>query len=111
MDLDETVAFVEARETGKPNLVLLSGGHPPARLTGSRCRASACWRCGQEGHNGKAPPSIRKTVCKAYTSKCKKCSQVGHFTKVCKKTVDKKTKEEHSLPLQQELPSVQLREV
>ena len=37
---------------------------------------------------------MRKTACKAYTSKCQKCSQVGHFTKVYKKTVDKKTKEE-----------------
>ena len=43
---------------------------------------------------GKAPPSIRKPVCKAYNSKCQKCSQVRHFTKVCKKTVEKKTKEE-----------------
>ena len=37
---------------------------------------------------------MRKTACKAYTFKCQKCSKVGHFTKVYKKTVDKKTKEE-----------------
>ena len=36
----------------------------------------------------------RQTVCKAYNSKCQKCSQVGHFTKVCKKMVEKKKKEE-----------------
>ena len=33
---------------------------------------------------------MRKTVCKAFTSKCQKC----HFAKFCKKTPDKKTKEE-----------------
>ena len=53
-----------------------------------------CWRCGQEDHNGKAPHAIRKTLCKAFTSKGQKCSQVGHFSKFCKKTPDKKTKEE-----------------
>ena len=37
---------------------------------------------------------MRKTVCKAFASKCQKCSQVGHFSKFCKKTPDKKTKEE-----------------
>ena len=36
MDLDETVAFVEARETHKRGLVLL-----PAKSMGSRCRESA----------------------------------------------------------------------
>ena len=41
-----------------------------------------------------APAPIRKTTCKAYNSKCLKCSQVCHITKVCKKTVKKKTKEE-----------------
>ena len=37
---------------------------------------------------------MRKTLCKAFTSKGQKCSQVGHFSKFCKKTPDKKTKEE-----------------
>ena len=37
---------------------------------------------------------MRKKGCKAFTFKCQKGSQVGHFAKFCKKTPDKKTKEE-----------------
>ena len=82
MDLDETVAFVEARKTGKGDLVLLGGVPLASQANGVQVQGK-CWRCGPEEHNGKA-----------FTSKCQKCSQVGHFTKVYKKTVDKKTKEE-----------------
>ena len=69
MDLDETVAFVEARETGKGDLVLLGGVPLASQANGVQVQGK-CWRCGPEGNNGKA-----------FTSKCQKCSQVGHFTK------------------------------
>ena len=93
MDLDETVTFVEARETGKQDLVLLNGGPSSSQVNGVQVQGK-CWRCGQEGHSCRAPASVRKTTCKAYNSTCLKCSQVGQYTKVCKKNGEKKTKEE-----------------
>ena len=94
MNLDDSVAFVKAREIGKRDLLLLGEGPSSGQVNAVHVQGK-CWRCGQEGHSGKAPASVRKMTCKAYNSKCLKCRQVGHYTKVCKKTVEKKTKEEH----------------
>ena len=52
MDLDETVAFMEARETGKRDLVLLNGGPYASQVNGVQVQGK-CWRCGQERHSGK----------------------------------------------------------
>ena len=79
MDLDETVAFVEARETCKRYLVVLNGGPSSSQVNGIQVQGM-CWRFGQEGHSGKAPAPIRKTTCKTYKSKRLKCSQVRHVT-------------------------------
>ena len=52
-----------------------------------------CCRSGQAGHNGKAPPAIRKSLCKAFDAKCQKCRQAGHYSKFCKKPPEKIPKE------------------
>ena len=93
MNLDESVAFVKAREIGKRDLLLLGEGPSSGQVNAVHVQGK-CWRCGQEGHSCRAPASVRKTTCKAYNSTCLKCSQVGHYTKVCKKNGEKKTNEE-----------------
>ena len=57
MDLDETLAFLEAREIGKRDLLLLGRGPFSGQVNTVQ---SKCWRCGQEGHSGRAPASVRK---------------------------------------------------
>ena len=61
MDLEETQAFMEARETGKRDLVLLSGGPSSGQVNAVKVQGK-CWQCGQVGHSGKAPASVRKTT-------------------------------------------------
>ena len=57
MDLDTTVFFVEAKETEKCDLVHLGGGTLASQASLDHVQYKY-WRCGQAGHNGKAPPAI-----------------------------------------------------
>ena len=66
MDLNTTVAFVEVRETGKRDLVQLGGCGTLASKASLVQVQGKCLRCVQAGHNGKAPPAVRKTPCKAF---------------------------------------------
>ena len=91
MNLEDTVAFVEAREIGKQDVQILGGGPSCGQINAVLVQGK-CWRCGQEGHNGRAPAPVRKASCKAFNSTCKKCGLVGHYIGVCKKHGDKKIK-------------------
>ena len=63
MTLDETMAFVEARETGKNSVKILSGG-----LTSGQVH---------KVHEKK------KANCGAFDHKCKQCSRKGHYKDFC----------------------------
>ena len=78
--LDQTIAFVEARETGQRSLAGLGG----SGLAGQQIHIvrdyseSQCWRCGETGHTS------RFKGCKAKKAICGGCKKIGHFAKVCR---------------------------
>ena len=91
MNLEETVAFVEAREIGRRDVQSLGGGLLSGQVNAVLIQGR-CWRCNQEGHRGRAQAHIRKISCKAFNATYKKCNLVGHYTSVCKRG-EKRTKD------------------
>ena len=85
MTVDNTVAVVEARETGKNSVKILSGGGLSSGQA-NRLHEKAvagdlgkCKYCGRKG-NGKSPNfDLKKASCAAFDHKCKKCNRKGHF--------------------------------
>ena len=81
--LDETIPFVEARETGKNSVKILSGGLTSGRVHKVHEKEiggdlEKCKYCGRKGH-GKSPNfDLKKANCGAFDHKCKKCSRNGH---------------------------------
>ena len=71
MNLEDTIAFAEARETNRQD----------AKSLGER--QTRCWRCGEEGHSGRTQKDIRRTSCDAFNTMCEKCNKVGHFATRC----------------------------
>jgi hypothetical protein len=61
MDLDETVDFVEVREIGKRDLLLLGWGPSSGQVNAVQVQGKCC-RCGQEGQEGQSagPCIIRR---------------------------------------------------
>ena len=89
MTLDDTIAFVESRETGKNSVKILSGGG----LTSGQVHKvhekeiggdlENCKYCGRKGH-GKSPNfDLKKASCAAFDHKCKQCSRKGHYQDFC----------------------------
>jgi hypothetical protein len=76
MPLDETIAFVEARETGKTALKILGGKQTSGQVNKvqqEREDQRLCTNYGHKGH-GKSPNiELRKANCPAYGKKCAKC--------------------------------------
>ena len=88
MTLEETVAFGEARETGRQNAQSCNGDLSPGQMVTVLTKR----RCGKGGHSGRARDyNIRNTSCDAFNSTCEKCNLVGHFATVCN-SGDKKPK-------------------
>jgi NADH pyrophosphatase NudC (nudix superfamily) len=76
--LDETITFVEARETGKTALKILgrklSSGQVK-KVQQEREDQRSCTYCGQKGH-GKSPSNdLRKADCPAFGKKCAQCAR------------------------------------
>ena len=83
MDLETTITFLEARDTGKRDLAQLGSGGLASQVHQVKVQGK-CWRCRQEGHHGNDKPEVRKKMCKAFSTKCTKCDEVGHFAKFCR---------------------------
>ena len=97
MPLDETITFVEARETGKTALKILGGKLSSGQVNKvqqEREDHRSCTYCGQKGPES---PNIdlRKADCPAFGKKCAKCHQKGHYAGVCKMKDDKKDETPH----------------
>ena len=104
MSLDDTVKFIEAKESGRQAGAFLDGGEVATnkitsykknlkdqvvtdRVGADMSEEKKCRYCGKKGH-GAAPTLVKKReVCPAFDRKCNTCGEVGHFsrTKACKK--------------------------
>lgn len=105
MSLDETIRFIEAKESGKRSAIRINPppapvvavdassayrqmerkrfhGKPPDRK--SMSNPQLCGHCGKTGHSSRRQDRINH--CPAYNHICSKCSLPHHFENVCKKT-------------------------
>ena len=83
--LEDTIAFVEARETGARSLSQLlpgSGSHHTNKVDVTV--EKSCWRFLEKGHYGRDPVRVRRVKCKAFDVQYIRCSTKGHYAKNCK---------------------------
>ena len=106
MDLETTVRFVEAEESGKKANVFLDRGTADVEVVSGYKKSQReqtlasgvkpnsagseepeCWFCNKRGHGLKPNFEKKKTDCPAFDKTCKVCGLVGHFakTKACAK--------------------------
>ena len=100
--LEETLLFIEKKESGKRSANRLSGQIPLQTATAasssyrkkkqenSKPDASPhqyndkCSYCGQLGHGKKAPMRIRRKSCPAFNHICEKCKIKSHYASMCR---------------------------
>ena len=81
MPSDDTIAFLEARETGKNTVKILSGGGLTSgqvhkvREKEIRGDLRNCKYCGRKGHWKNPNFNLKKASCAAFDNKCKQCSR------------------------------------
>ena len=100
MPLDDTIAFVKARETDKNSVKILSGGGLTSgqvhRVQDKEIRGDLgnCKYGGRKGH-GKSPDfDLNKASCAAFDNKCTPCSRKGHFEDFFTRKKPKKASED-----------------
>jgi hypothetical protein len=85
MTLNDTITFVEARETGK--LATKSLGSKMSSTVVNQVQEKAdkknCSYCGNKGHGKRANFETRKAKCPAHGQACTKCQHKDHFAAVC----------------------------
>ena len=93
LDLDETVALIESKESGKRSIARLTSSQNTEvvkstylKQKGSSAteQATLCSHCGQNGHGYGSSRRTRKEMCPAYGQTCGKCNSKHHFSSVCK---------------------------
>ena len=108
--LDEVVAYISAKESGKRSQSALGSsagvsriseyrknkyerGFPPNKTVNVRDSETEprCSWCGQKGHGRWARKEVRRNQCAAYKHECTKCRHVGHFESVCRSKQKKDT--------------------
>ena len=100
MSIDETIEFVEARETGKKSINTLSGGGMAssqmnkvntmykAQEIEPQLNQERCKYCGTKGHGKNPNFDLKKASCPAFNNKCKQCKRKGHFQDFCNRNRD-----------------------
>ena len=99
MSLEETIAFIEAKESGKRSASRLLDAHSPVTAAASQShyqkakkaqmlpkpnQNGPCSYCGDSGHGIRAPAKERKKTCRAYGHKCTLCNWDHHLESVCR---------------------------
>ena len=101
MPLEEMIALIEAKESGKESAALLSGGHTTNALRSSYKRDNTtrdtnshsnnqannpnpCGWCGRKGHGNNWRRPHRKENCPAFKHKCAHCNKSGHYDDMCR---------------------------
>jgi hypothetical protein len=100
--LEETLQFIEKKESGKRSATRLSGtaSIQTANATSSSYRKKKheynksdapshetkdnCSYCGQQGHGKRAPMRIRRLSCPAFSNVCGKCKIKNHYASMCR---------------------------
>ena len=119
MDLDNTVRFIEAKESGRKAWVYLDSGEADLnKVTGYRqvqrerqlsdggikpelSGDEVCRFCKKKGHGARPSFNQKKEFCPAFDKKCNSCGIIGHFSrsKACKKSVKvEKVVVQHEMP-------------
>ena len=93
--LDDTVKFVEGKESGKSSNRLMSGVTPTVnkitpfqklKFTKDSEEESStkekCSNCGLRGHGSREED--RRKHCRAYKETCARCKKVGHYKRCCR---------------------------
>ena len=102
MSLDETIAFIEAKETSLKatqtleKSVLASGAVNQVQKENAN-EQDKCKYCGNKGHGRNPNFDLKKSSCPAFNNRCKSCSRKGHFQDFCTKSLPKeKSKKDHA---------------
>ena len=91
--LEETVVFVEGKESGKKGQQSLAGANVNKIHSQSSDGKQKCKFCGKEGHGSSPSDEVRRESCKAWGVECFRCGKKGHFKFLCKGKPKKKTEE------------------
>ena len=102
LNLDQTLAFIEAKEQGKRSQKALDGtglassevnkvttyqqGKREDRVDSTETKKKACKFCGRTGHGENPSLSVREKNCPAWNKECNNCQTKGHFKSRCNKT-------------------------
>jgi hypothetical protein len=84
MTLTDTIASVEARETGK--VAITKGSKISSTVVNQvqeKADQNSCSYCGNKGHGRRANFETRKGKCPAHGHACTKCQRQDHFAAVC----------------------------
>ena len=102
MSLDETIRFIEAKESGKLSAIRIKPQPPPISINASstykqtdrkrlqsqlpdkKFGATPCGHCGATGHGRRRQD--RMNQCPAFNHTCTKCRLPHHFENVCRKS-------------------------
>ena len=133
MGLEETVKFVEAKETGWRSTAQLGPGTlastAVSKITTYKRdqrsnvltkpkeipeRGAQCKYCKQTGHNVNEANYSREEECPAWNNRCNNCQRLGHFTSGCtsgKSKVDSITQSQQDEQFDVELTTVHVNQL
>ena len=123
MSLDETLALIEAKESGKRSAGrLLHNSNPPVTTnatssyrrrnnmqvnqrnkpsatsnhSSSNFSSQRCSHCGKVGHGNGRNRSVRRNQCPAFNHQCSKCSVMHHYESLCLNSQHRNPQNSHS---------------
>ena len=84
--LEQTVVFVEGKESGKKGQQSLTSPAGISKITSAPEPISQekCKYCKRSGHGSIPGEGVRKSSCPAWNATCHKCDKKGHFKAACK---------------------------
>ena len=102
--LDETVKYIEAKESGKRSSRLIASPGGINKLSQYQKSKQAttvqggldpafsekCSFCGNKGHGARATEELRKEKFSAFSADCLKCGKTGHFARACRSKAEPK---------------------
>ena len=96
MSLEQTLKFIETKESGKRSASRLHENQTIDSAKSSYMHRKSesikeksdpnqnCLYCGRKGHGKTASFQVRKNLCPAFNKPCNKCKRLNHFETVCR---------------------------